>query len=273
MPQAALTRRAVGRPAGRVAALIAATSAAPKCRRSPSWPSGSTCGQLPSASWPIQFRLHRSPLRCLSEASIPPIAFSRHCSSRKISTPNWRDRSCTGSSRKSRDDLTLARHRPSRSPSGPAGKAWPGENVDEPSSPAGLQQQLSSQNYRSCSVLLGLRLSQFQGKTHRELERYHPGLHEQISKEEIRRYVDREGNGAFANTAPSVSKRRLGKAGQDLLALVLQFRDTAAAKLSSFAILERVLRDQFEIVVSRTRFPWTQNWLNRSVQGGPEHDR
>ena len=29
----------------------------------------------------------------------------------------------------------------------------------------------------------------------RELERYHPGLHEQISKEEIRRYVDREGNG------------------------------------------------------------------------------
>ena len=81
-----------------------------------------------------------------------------------------------------------------------------------------------------------------------ELERYHPGLHEQISKEVIRRYVDREGNGAFANTAPSVSKRRLGEAGQDLLALVLQFRDTAAAKLFSFAILERVLRDQFEIV-------------------------
>ena len=27
------------------------------------------------------------------------------------------------------------------------------------------------------------------------------------------------------------------------------------------------------ILVSRTRFPWTQNWLNRSVQGGPEHDR
>ena len=26
-------------------------------------------------------------------------------------------------------------------------------------------------------------------------------------------------------------------------------------------------------IVSRTRFPWTQNWLNRSVQGGPEHDR
>ena len=28
-----------------------------------------------------------------------------------------------------------------------------------------------------------------------------------------------------------------------------------------------------ELFVSRTRFSWTQNWLNRSVQGGPEHDR
>ena len=27
------------------------------------------------------------------------------------------------------------------------------------------------------------------------------------------------------------------------------------------------------VEMSRTRFPWTQNWLNRSVQGGPEHDR
>ena len=42
------------------------------------------------------------PLRCLSEASIPP----SHCSSRKISTPNWRDRSCTGLARKPQVDLT-----------------------------------------------------------------------------------------------------------------------------------------------------------------------
>ena len=32
-------------------------------------------------------------------------------------------------------------------------------------------------------------------------------------------------------------------------------------------------RLSFMFEVSRTRFPWTQNWLNRSVQGGPEHDR
>ena len=31
--------------------------------------------------------------------------------------------------------------------------------------------------------------------------------------------------------------------------------------------------DSWLLCVSRTRFPWTQNWLNRSVQGGPEHDR
>ena len=92
----------------------------------------------------------------------------------------------------------------------------------------------------------------------RELERYHPGLHEQISKEVIRRYVDREGNGAFANTAPSVSKRRLGEAGQYLLALVLQFRDTAAAKLSVLrswrgfcAISSRSLMMSMAIVTQR----------------------
>ena len=28
-----------------------------------------------------------------------------------------------------------------------------------------------------------------------------------------------------------------------------------------------------DVGLSRTRFPWTQNWLNRCVQGGPEHDR
>ena len=30
---------------------------------------------------------------------------------------------------------------------------------------------------------------------------------------------------------------------------------------------------RIKLSLSRTRFPWTQNWLNRSVQGGPEHDR
>ncbi|MCZ6589145.1 MAG: transposase, partial [Alphaproteobacteria bacterium] len=82
----------------------------------------------------------------------------------------------------------------------------------------------------------------------RELERLHSDLYRLIDDDVIRRYVVREGDGCFANTAPSVSKRRLGEAGQDLLALALQFRDTAAVELPSFTILERVLRDQFEVV-------------------------
>ena len=51
--------------------------------------------------------------RGLSEASIPPIAFGHATASRKISTPNWRDRSCTGASRKSRRTTSRSRHRPS----------------------------------------------------------------------------------------------------------------------------------------------------------------
>jgi len=81
----------------------------------------------------------------------------------------------------------------------------------------------------------------------RELSRHHPDLYEQMSTDVIRRYVDREGDGAFAHTAPSVSKRRLGEAGQDLLAIVFQFQGTPAAKLESFIIIERILRDQFEV--------------------------
>ena len=97
-----------------------------------------------------------SPLRCLSEASIPPIAFSRHCSSRKISTPNWRDRSAPARHAKAAD-LTLARH--IASPSGPLGKTWTSQARHLPQA---HQQQLSSQNYRSCSgPPWTLRLSQF----------------------------------------------------------------------------------------------------------------
>ena len=39
------------------------------------------------------------------------------------------------------------------------------------------------------------------------------------------------------------------------------------------ALSDRVKKPFRLVLVSRTRFPWTQNWLNRSVQGGPEHDR
>ena len=50
-----------------------------------------------------------------------------------------------------------------------------------------------------------------------------------------------------------------------LLATAHSDQDTAISALRSG------IRDYLKM--SRTRFPWTQNWLNRSVQGGPEHDR
>ena len=64
----------------------------------------------------------------------------------------------------------------------------------------------------------------------------------------------------------------------------------AGAQVTSFDVLSaqragrrdvmvqsRIIQNNGRILklvwLSRTRFPWTQNWLNRSVQGGPEHDR
>lgn len=81
----------------------------------------------------------------------------------------------------------------------------------------------------------------------RDVEHRCPILYGAFDGEVIRRYVAREGAGCFANSAPSVSRRRLGEAGADLLALAVQFRGTAAAQLASFVILERVLTEQFEI--------------------------
>lgn len=82
----------------------------------------------------------------------------------------------------------------------------------------------------------------------RELARMHPALHERVDADVIRRYVERTGEGCFARTPPSESKRRLPEAGRDLAGLVLTFKTTEAASLASFAILQRVLDEQFELV-------------------------
>lgn len=81
----------------------------------------------------------------------------------------------------------------------------------------------------------------------RELERFHPELHALIDGDLIRRYVDREGAGCFANTAPSASRRRLDEAGRDLLHLVVKFSNTQAAGLPGYALLDQVLHEQFEV--------------------------
>ena len=44
-------------------------------------------------------------------------------------------------------------------------------------------------------------------------------------------------------------------------------------RLAHLYLLKTLNKVPSHLILSRTRFPWTQNWLNRSVQGGPEHDR
>ena len=82
----------------------------------------------------------------------------------------------------------------------------------------------------------------------RELARVHPRLHARIDRELIRRYVERDGDGCFADTTPSASKRRLPEAAQDLLNLAVMFEQTEAAELASFRLLQRVLNEQFEVL-------------------------
>lgn len=81
----------------------------------------------------------------------------------------------------------------------------------------------------------------------RELRRSHPALHQQVDPAFVRKYVEREGDGCFACTKPSESKRRLPEAAVDLLTLVTQFRGSAAVNMHSYRILERVLSEQCEV--------------------------
>ena len=83
----------------------------------------------------------------------------------------------------------------------------------------------------------------------RELRRRLPDLHGLVDPEAVRKYVDREGDGCFACTKPSESKRRLPEAAADLLVMVTQFRGSAAAELESYQILARVLAEQCAVVV------------------------
>ena len=120
--------------------------AAPKGRTSPSWPPAVPPAQLPDPLLDVQFRLHRIALAARHRSAI-----ASHATEPENLHAHCRDKSSTGSPRKSRRATSLARHRAGQV-SGPAGETWPGENVDEPSSPSftAHQQQLCS-HCRSCS--------------------------------------------------------------------------------------------------------------------------
>ena len=82
----------------------------------------------------------------------------------------------------------------------------------------------------------------------RELKRKHRLQYDNVDADILRKYVEREGDGCFADTRPSESKRRLPEAAQDVYALVEQFRDGDAAKLESYQLLHRIFHEQCEVV-------------------------
>ena len=82
----------------------------------------------------------------------------------------------------------------------------------------------------------------------RELRRMEAERYNNVDEELIRKYVQREGSGCFADTRPSASKKRLPEAARDIYQLLEQFRNTPAAKLESFKLLQQVFDQQCEVV-------------------------
>jgi hypothetical protein len=81
----------------------------------------------------------------------------------------------------------------------------------------------------------------------RELKRKCPADYAKVDSKILRKYVERKGDGCFANTRPSESKRRLPEAAQDVHILVEQFRNSEAAALESYQLLGRVFHEQCEV--------------------------
>ena len=124
----------------------------PDLRRSPS---SSTCMVGFMA---IQFRLHRMPLRCLSEASPPTLSHALLEPEDLYAQLARRHRSPKAANPHACAPPSIAGQVPAGLPAKPGlGKTWTSQ-----ARPQAHQQQLSSQNYRSCSgPPWTLRLSQF----------------------------------------------------------------------------------------------------------------
>jgi len=68
-----------------------------------------------------------------------------------------------------------------------------------------------------------------------------------VDAEVLRKYVERQGDGCFADTRPSESKRRLPEAVRDVYELIERFRQTDAATLESYGLLQRIFHEQCEV--------------------------
>ena len=111
------------------------------------------------------------------------------------------------------------------------------------------KQRLDSTTVRSAIrglTRLGI-LVESTSKFLRELKRVFPEQYVAIDSEIVRKYVDREGDGCFADTRPSESKRRLLEAAHDVYMIVEQFSQTDAAALGSYELLLRIFHEQCEV--------------------------
>ena len=81
----------------------------------------------------------------------------------------------------------------------------------------------------------------------RELRRKEADLFACVDDDVVRKYLNRTGDGCFADTRPSASRRRLPEAAQDVFKLCQQFQSSNAHNLESFRLLQRILHEQCEI--------------------------
>jgi len=111
------------------------------------------------------------------------------------------------------------------------------------------KQRLDSTTVRSAIrglTRLGI-LVEAASKFLREMRRALPQQYVRVDSGIVRKYVERQGDGCFADTRPSESKRRLPEAAQDVYELLEQFRPTDAAKLESYELMRRIFDEQCEV--------------------------
>ena len=81
----------------------------------------------------------------------------------------------------------------------------------------------------------------------RDLDRHDAALYARVDRELLGRHVEEQG-GCFGVARPSEAKRRLPQAAADLLLLVRAFAGTSAANLPAYGLIQRVLREQCEVI-------------------------
>jgi Transposase DDE domain/Transposase domain (DUF772) len=81
------------------------------------------------------------------------------------------------------------------------------------------------------------------------VKKQHPDLWPAVEPGIIERHLGKDGfKGTFSSVRPTETQRRLPEAAEDLLTLVRQFKETPAEKLKEYRLLERVLKEQCQVI-------------------------